>query len=138
LRSLSANSPATTLHRVVASCHGYLINRPGVDESFDNYIGALTEWLDLASSVLSDLAYGGDGADGRRRELYKCVLDALAGLESRGVTVLAGTMAAPQPGILDWKIAVLSITRKETDPGAIKRRVIWVDRRCTQMHKGWG
>jgi hypothetical protein len=97
----------------------------------------LMEWLDLASSVLSDLTYGGDGAEGRRRELYKSVLDAVVALEARRVTVLAGTMAAPQPRIPDWKIAVLSITRKETDPGAIKRRVIWVDRRCTQMHNGW-
>jgi transcriptional regulator with XRE-family HTH domain len=123
--------------RELGCCHGYLINRPGLDETFDNDIGALAEWLDLASSVLRDLTYGGDGAEGRRRELYKSVLEAVAGLEARGVTVLAGTMAGPQPGITDWKIAVLSITRKDTDPGAIKRQSICVDHRCTRMHNGW-
>jgi hypothetical protein len=50
-------------------------------------------------------------------------------LERRGLTVLSGVMSAPQDGMPDWKVAVISITPKLTDPGAVKRRHLMVDHR---------
>ena len=119
--------------RELASCHSLLIHRPGLDATFDGDIESLTELLDLTSFLLNDFVNGGDGAKGRRRELYDSVLSAVRALERRGVTVLAGTMAAPQPDIPDWKIGIISITRKETDPGAIKRRFVSVDLRWAKL-----
>lgn len=119
--------------RELATCHGFLINRPGLDATFDGDIANLTEWFDLASFVLNEFTDGGNGGKGRRRELYNSVLNTVTALERRGVTVLAGTMAAPQPDIPDWKIGIISISLKETDPGAIKRRVVLVDRRWGMM-----
>jgi hypothetical protein len=59
----------------------------------------------------------------------------VAELERRGLTVLSGVMAAPQDGVPDWKVAVISITPKTADPGAVKRRHIMVDRRVTALPK---
>ena len=59
----------------------------------------------------------------------------MAELERRGLTVLSGVMAAPQDGVPDWKVAVISITPKTADPGAVKRRHIMVDRRVTALPK---
>jgi hypothetical protein len=45
------------------------------------------------------------------------------------LTVLSGVMNAPQEGIPDWKVAVVSVTPKLSDPGALKRKHVLVDRR---------
>ena len=42
-------------------------------------------------------------------------------------------MSAPQEGIPDWKVAVISVTRKLSDPGALKRRHVFVDRRIVAL-----
>lgn len=119
--------------RDLARCQSYLVNRAQLDDSFDDVIESLTEWIDLASFLLSDVYQNDNSTKVRRRELYQSILEAVAEIENRGVTVLAGVMLAPLPGIPDWKVAVLSMTRKELDPGAIKRRAILVDRRCIQF-----
>lgn len=119
--------------RELGCCHACLIHRPDLGREFDEDIDALREWLDLASFILDDFTDGGRDGEGRRRELYNSTLQAVRVLERRGVTVLAGTMLDPEVGMSDWKVAVLSITPRAIDPGASKRRVIWVDRRLTQF-----
>ncbi|MFD2054907.1 hypothetical protein ACFSQT_18125 [Mesorhizobium calcicola] len=42
-------------------------------------------------------------------------------------------MEAPQPGLPDWKVAIVSVTPRLTDPGAPKRRHVMVDRRCVAL-----
>lgn len=91
-------------------------------------IAGLVEWFDLASFVLSPI--GGESSEGRRRELYTDILKAVRELEKKGVTVLAGVLPLPQYGIADWKLAMLNITRKSKDPGAMKRRFVFVDERA--------
>jgi transcriptional regulator with XRE-family HTH domain len=119
--------------RNLAGCHAYLVHRPDVDHSYDPDIAALTEWLDLACFIIESPFEGEDSGEGGRRELYKSILACVRRIEQRGVTVLAGVMPAPQDGIPDWRVAIISVTPKATDPGALKRRAIFVDRRCVAL-----
>jgi hypothetical protein len=52
--------------------------------------------------------------------LYASVLEAVENLERRGVTVLVGGMLDPEPDANNYKTAVVSITPRKMDPGAIK------------------
>jgi hypothetical protein len=54
-------------------------------------------------------------------------------LEREGLTVLFGAMNAPQVGIPEWRVAIVSITMKVRDPGAFKRRYVFVDRRLVAL-----
>ncbi|AOO85148.1 hypothetical protein BHK69_31160 (plasmid) [Bosea vaviloviae] len=123
-------------HRAVreaARCDAYLIHRPGVPDTYDDDIANLAEWLDLASFVLSELIAAGPSMEGRRRELYNGILASVGELERRGLTILSGVMSAPQDRLPDWKVAVVSITPRLTDPGAAKRRHLMVDRRVVAL-----
>jgi transcriptional regulator with XRE-family HTH domain len=118
--------------REAASCHAYLIHRPNVPDAYDADIETLQEWLDLGSFILSDFVDHGRSSEGRR-ELYKEILNSVTELERRGLKVLSGVMPAPQDAMPDWKVAVISITPKLTDPGAVKRRHLLVDRRVVAL-----
>jgi hypothetical protein len=63
------------------------------------------------------------------RALYDDILACVHELERRGLTVLSGVMHALQDRLPDWKVAIISVTPKLTDPGAPKRRYVMVDRR---------
>ncbi|OWV99549.1 helix-turn-helix transcriptional regulator [Rhizobium sp. R693] len=119
--------------REVAQCQAFLVHSPGVPDTYDQDIAALTEWLDFASFVLSDDIEIEGGGDIPRRRLYNDILACVMELERRGLTVLSGVMSAPQPGLPGWNVAVLSITPKLTDPGAAKRKQVFVDRRHVAM-----
>ncbi|MGR9373873.1 helix-turn-helix domain-containing protein [Rhizobium leguminosarum] len=115
--------------REAAHCQAFLVHSPGVPDTYDQDIATLTEWLDFASFALtSDIDIQG-GEDVSRRDLYNDILKCVGELERRGLTVLSGVMPAPQPGLPDWTVAVLSITPKLTDPGAVKRKQVFVDSR---------
>jgi transcriptional regulator with XRE-family HTH domain len=140
------NFVPVTVHRLstqaairrLAQCHGFLLHRPGVSEVHDGLIYALIEWLDLASYLLGapdDLAP--PPTAGRRRELYACILDCVRSIEQEGFHVLGGVMGAPQLGLPEWEVAVVSITLKRDDPGAPKRREVYVDRRCVDLPARW-
>jgi transcriptional regulator with XRE-family HTH domain len=125
-----------TLHRQVreaAHCHAFLIHRPDVPEHFEPEITNLTEWFDLASFLLSDRLDGASASERRRRDLYNNILTCVKELERQGLTVLFGVMNAPQIGIPDWRVAIVSITTKASDPGALKRRYVFVDRRLVAL-----
>lgn len=115
--------------REAVHCQAFLVHSPGVPNTYDQDIAALTEWLDFASFALCEDINIEGGEDVSRRDLYKDILKCVGELERRGLTVLSGVMPAPQPGLSDWKVAVLSITPKLTDPGAVKRKQVFVDRR---------
>ena len=116
--------------REIGRCHSFLVNRSGLDAEFDDDIAGLVEWLQIASPILDT-----EGEEGGRRELYRSILEAATNLERNlAATVLVGSMAAPQPDLPDWTVAIISITPKNIDPGAPKRRFVLVDRRCTQMN----
>jgi len=119
--------------RELAQCHAFLPHRPGVEHEFDEEIYGLVEWLDLASFILGESATNHRLDKTPRRRLYRDILDHVENLERLGMTVLAGMMDAPQPGIPEWKMAVVSFSPRATDPGAAKRRVLLVDRRCVAM-----
>ncbi|WP_354404620.1 hypothetical protein [Methylobacterium radiotolerans] len=53
------------------------------------------------------------------------------------MTVLVAVMEAPIPGIPDWKVAIISLTPRLSDPGATNRRTILVDRRLVQPGPGY-
>jgi transcriptional regulator with XRE-family HTH domain len=122
--------------REAARCDAFLIHRPDVPETYDADIESLKEQLDLASFVLSDFVKG-SSADGGRRDLYNDILDCIRDMERRGLTVLSGVMPAPQEGLPDWKVAVIAVSPKLTDPGAMKRRHIMVDRRIVTFKRNW-
>jgi transcriptional regulator with XRE-family HTH domain len=119
--------------RALANCQCFLPHRPGVPEVFDEEITGLVEWLDLASFVLSKETVILPHDEAPRRKLYSDILAHVRWLESHGIAVLAGVMNAPQRDLPEWKVAVLGFSLKATDPGAIKRRIILVDRRCVAL-----
>jgi hypothetical protein len=126
-------------HRAVreaSRCDAYLVHRPGVPDAYDGDIASLQEWLDLASFILSDIVDGGSPGERGRRELYDDILASVRELERRGLTVLCGVMSAPQERLPDWKVAIISITPRITDPGAAKRRHMMVDRRVVAIPSG--
>lgn len=119
-------------HRAVreaARCDAVLIHRPQVSDTYDAEIDNLREWLDLASFVLSDFLDRTQPAYCRKRDLYKDIISCVSELERRGLTVLSGVMSAPQDRHPDWKVAVVSVTPKVSDPGAAKRQFVFVDSR---------
>ncbi|ANN60784.1 MULTISPECIES: hypothetical protein [Mesorhizobium] len=119
--------------REAAKCDAYLLHPPDVPETCDNDIANFGEWLDLASFILSDMVEDPSPSERGRRDLYNDILACVAELECRGLTVLAGVMEAPQPGLPDWKVAIVSVTPRLTDPGAPKRRHLMVDQRCVAL-----
>ncbi|PDQ20123.1 hypothetical protein CN311_15625 [Mesorhizobium sanjuanii] len=134
-----AVSPMKT-HKAIrdaAKCDAYLIHRPGVPDTHDDHIANLGEWLDLASFILSDIVEEPLSSGRGRRQLYNDILARVSELERRGLTVLSGVMAAPQPGMPDWKVAIVSVTPRLTDPGAPRRRRVLVDRRTVAVTPGW-
>jgi transcriptional regulator with XRE-family HTH domain len=115
--------------REAMSCQAFLVHRPQVPEVYDQDITNLVEWLDFASFTLSEDVQIEREELPPRRKLYGSILACANELERRGLTVLTGVMLAPQPNMPDWKVAIISITPKLTDPGAIKRDHVFVDRR---------
>lgn len=123
--------------RRFAQCHGCLIYRPEGDERYDVLISELWEWFDLGSFIIGSCDLFEPSQGTRRREFYAHVLGCVRRLDESGLNVLGGVMHAPQVGIPDWKVAIISITQKRTDPGALKRRHILVDRRCVEAPANW-
>lgn len=118
--------------RELARCHGFVVNRPFLGPEFDDDIKCLIEWIDLTGFVLT--SRHPDDEDGRR-DLYRSVLDAVQVLERRGTTVLVGVMEVDDPGHEAWRTAVISVTPKDKDPGAIKGRAVFIDRRLSIGHR---
>ena len=120
--------------RRLANCHGFLLYRADIDarEGAEVLVAELGEWFELASFLIGcpDLA---GSTEGRRRKLYGDIRACVRKLETNGFFVLGGVMEAPQPEIADWKIAVVAISSRRTDPGAGKRRYVLVDRRCAAL-----
>lgn len=121
--------------RMVAQSQAYLIHRPELGPAYDDQIRGLTEWLDLVSFAMGPNAFD-IGEPVRRRALCDDVLSAVADFRRRGVTVLVGVVNAPLPRMPEWKVAIISLTPKLSDPGAPKRRAIFVDKRCLQPGSG--
>ena len=117
--------------RMVAASQAFLIQRADLGPAYDAQVEGLTEWMDLASMVMGPHAVVGGEPD-RRRELCNDVLAAVSEFRRRGVTVLVGVMDAPLPGMPDWKVTIITLTPRLSDPGAPKRRAILVDKRLVQ------
>jgi len=114
--------------REAAKCDGILIHHPDVPHAYDDEISNLREWIDLASFVLCDEIECGD-AEPSRRKLYNDILVYIAEMERRGLNVLSGVMLSSVPKDGNLKVAIISVTPKINDPGAIKRTAIFVDKR---------
>ena len=116
----------------------FLLHRADNDaeEDANELVAELCEWFQLASFLIGcpDLA---GSTEGRRRKLYGDIRACVRKLEISGLYVLGGVMEAPEPDIPDWKIAVVAISSRRTDPGAGKRRHILVDRRCAAPPANW-
>ena len=121
---------------MVAGTQAYLIHDTELGPAYAEDVATLKEWLDLASMVLGPHAIEGGEPD-RRRELCRNVLGAVSELERRGVTVRVGVMRAPVPGIPDRAVAVITLTPKLSDPGAQKRRTVFVGKRLVQPGPGY-
>lgn len=113
--------------REAARCDGIMVHSPDVSEVYEAEIGTLREWIDLASFVLCEDIECADG-DPSRRKLYNDILGHIAEMERRGLTILSGVMLDEQAGDSGLRIAIVSVTPKLTDPGAVKRSSIFVDR----------
>ncbi len=118
--------------REIAQCQAYLLHRPDVPESYDGEIANLGEWFGLASFVLSFPEARLSPSDRGRRDLYNDILASVQELEQKGFTVLSGVMDVLQDD-MDWKVAIISVTPKESDPGALKRQHVMVDRRVVGL-----
>ena len=113
--------------RLLIRCHAYLPHCAGVPAEFKADVDVLVEWLDLAAFATTD--FDGLPRERARRKLYGDVLGFVRDMEKRGLHVLAGIMDAPQAKFPDWQVAVLAISLKTKDPGAAKRKHVFVDRR---------
>jgi len=125
-----AVAPMNT-HRAIreaAKCGGILVHSPEVPEVYDDDISTLREWIDLASFVLCEEIESAD-EEPSRRKLYNDILDFVAEMERKGLTVLSGVMTSKEPNHNGHKVAIISVTPKLNDPGAIKRTSIFVDSR---------
>ncbi|WP_262269564.1 helix-turn-helix domain-containing protein [Microvirga yunnanensis] len=119
-----------SLARELARCHSYIIRSSAIDDSHQERVAKLQDWLDGANFLLSGWASGTViDAEVGRREIYEGILAAVEDFNRNGVTVLAGTLAAPRPGIPEWKVGVVDLTLRRSDPGATKRQFILLDRR---------
>jgi hypothetical protein len=107
------------------------MHRPDVPKVYDADLANLAEWLDLASFNCGVRALS--ASERGKRDLYNDILGCIREIEKRGLTVLSGVMNAPQEGIPDWKVAVISVTSKLSDPGALKRRHVLVDRHIVPL-----
>lgn len=114
--------------REAARCDGIMVHSPDVPEVYNAEIATLREWIDLASFVLCEEIECSDGEPSRRK-LYNDILGHIAEMERRGLTILSGVMADEKAGDRSLRIAIVSVTPKLTDPGAVKRSSIFVDRR---------
>jgi hypothetical protein len=112
--------------REIAQTGACLFHRPDVLASYDWAIANLGEWFDLVSFMMS---FPEDPSKPGRRDLYNDILASVQELEREGYTVLSGIMDAPQEILPDWNVAIISVTPKQRDPGALKRQYVWVDRR---------
>lgn len=128
-----AVSPMNT-HRAIreaASCDSILIHSPNVPDAYDDDIANLREWIDLASFILCD-EIECSAPEPSRRKLYTDILGYIREMECRGLTVLSGVMAKEEPGSHNLKVAIISVTPKLSDPGAIKRTSIFIDKRLVE------
>jgi len=114
--------------REAARCDGIMVHSPDVPEVYDAEIATLREWIDLASFVFCDEIECSDGEPSRRK-LYNDILGYIAAMERRGLNVLGGVMTSKEAGSNELRVAIISVTPKLSDPGAIKRTAIFVDRR---------
>lgn len=116
-----------SLVRELAECHSFipLSNVPQPD-CRDEIFG-LIEWLDLASFIRGDTAPRAPGENVSFRDLYTSILNHTKGMERLGYNVLAGVLNFPIEGIPDWKVAVLYVSNKKSDPGGQKRQFIPID-----------
>lgn len=122
--------------RMVAASQAFLIHRLELGRAYDAQVAGLTEWMDLVLMVMGPYAIGGGEPD-RRRDLCNDLLGVVAEFRRRGVTVFVDIMDAPLPGMPDWKVAIITLTPKLSDPGAPKRRTILVDKRSVQPGPGY-
>lgn len=115
--------------RALVRGHALLVNAPECDAIAEDIRG-LAEWLDLGSFLFSEILPP-DPAEilGRRREFYRDVLAAVRSIEAKGYTVLAGRLKDDVDGMSDWRITLISISPKSTDPAAPNRKVMFVDKR---------
>ncbi len=120
----------------IAQCHCYVPHMVDLPDAFKADVSCLIEWVDLVAFVTSETVTDTASEKVSRRKLYRDVLDHVDRLESLGITVLAGVVHVPQKDWPNYKAAILSFTLKASDPGAIKRRTILVDRRCVQISPG--
>ena len=113
--------------RAMSRCHAMLkIGRAFSDDACA-LLDELAEWIDLIGFVRSKDTPS-DGPK-RMRELYQGALNCVQRLRSEGMHVLAGVWAEAKPGIPDFTYAVLAVSPRALDPGALKRRHILLDRR---------
>jgi transcriptional regulator with XRE-family HTH domain len=123
--------------REAAQCQAILIHRPDVPETHDAELEILQEWLALASFILSAPEERLHRSERGRRKLYNDILLCIRDLERKGLSVLSGVMMAPLEQIPDWKVAIISVTPKFSDPGAVKRRHVLVDQRLVSLPPHW-
>lgn len=131
-----AVTPITTHSRLRAlvKCHAMMFHHPDVPDDVLALIQGLSEWLDLGSFLLSDLVPQDRESAGRRREYYADVLAHIGHIQRMGYTVIGGITTQSAMGLDDWRIAVISITSRTTDPGAPRRETLFVDRRYWQTN----
>jgi transcriptional regulator with XRE-family HTH domain len=121
--------------RELIGCHGFLPHAPDPQDEFKDDLNGLIEWLDHGAFLTGEFAPPQYRNKTSRRALYNDILKYISTVERNGRTILGGVMKVPLKTIPEWKVAVLSISDKARDPGAVKRRVMFVDRRC--YHQGW-
>lgn len=113
--------------RALSRCHAMLKLGRGHGAEACALLDELAEWIDLIGFVRSDVTPS-DGPK-RMRELYRGALSCAERLRSVGMHVLAGVWPDPKPAIPEYTFAVLAVSPRALDSGALKRQHIFLDRR---------
>jgi transcriptional regulator with XRE-family HTH domain len=117
--------PFATQHdaQMLLDCEHTLLLGEGFDPEAAGLVEALRENLEGYSWLVGNMVHR--RRPPRRREVYAALLREVSDIGRRGWIALCGTYTAEARG-RDVSVAALAFFSRLSDPGAAKRRVLWV------------
>lgn len=118
--------------RTLSACHAVVATGPDLRPDDADLAASLIEWIDLLGFVRSDFAPEPGSDEGGRRELYADIFYHLLTIRRAGYDVIHGVAEVPGPDGADgapWKVGVVYLALRAKDPGALKRKILLMDRR---------
>jgi transcriptional regulator with XRE-family HTH domain len=121
-----------------------LVERGQLDEQYQDEIDGLREALGCVAFILgsqeaNSVIKFADQESCKRRELYNSILDYVSRIQREANAVaLAGVYAAAtnHPALAEARVGLIAFFPRRTDPGAIKRRVLFAPK-SIDVQQAW-